>query len=211
MPKSPSSPPAPPWPWLVLVLAVLVWSGIRPKDGFIWLLEVAPVLIALPLLVLTWRRFPFTPLAYGLMAIHAMILMVDGHYTYAEMPLFNWLRDTLDLARNHYDRVGHIAQGFIPAMVAREILLRRSPLKPGKWLFFLTACICLAISAFYEMIEWWVAVASGDEAVAFLATQGDVWDTQWDMFLALLGALSSLILLGRWHDRQLARMTESPS
>lgn len=211
MPKSTPSTPAPPWPWLVLVLAVLVWSGIGPRDGFTWFLEVAPVLIALPLLSLTYHRFPFTPLAYGLMAIHAAILMVGGHYTYAEMPLFNWLRDTLDLARNHYDRVGHVAQGFIPAIVARELLLRRSPLEPGKWLFFLVTCACLAISAFYEMIEWWVAVASGDEAVAFLATQGDVWDTQWDMFLALLGALSSQLLLGRWHDRQLARMSETPS
>jgi putative membrane protein len=209
MPKSPPSTPAPPWPWLGLVLAVLVWSGIGPRDGFTWFLEVAPVLIALPLLALTYHRFPFTPLAYGLMAIHAAILMVGGHYTYAEMPLFNWLRDALDLARNHYDRVGHVAQGFIPAIVARELLLRRSPLEPGKWLFFLVTCACLAISAFYEMIEWWVAIASGDEAVAFLATQGDVWDTQWDMFLALLGALSSQLLLGRWHDRQLARLPES--
>ena len=191
---------------LVVVLAVLVWSGVAPKDRFTWFLEVAPVLIALPLLLATRRRFPFTPLAYALMAVHAVILMVGGHYTYAEMPLFNWLRDVLDLSRNHYDRLGHIAQGFIPAILAREILLRRSPLRPGKWLFFLVASVCLAISACYELIEWWVAVASGDEAVAFLATQGDVWDTQWDMFLALLGALSSLLLLSRWHDRQLLEL-----
>ncbi len=191
---------------LLLVLAVLVWSGIAPRDRYTWFLEVAPVLLALPLLIVTRQRFPFTPLAYHLIAIHAVILMVGGHYTYAEMPLFNWLRDTFDLARNHYDRIGHLAQGFIPAIVAREILLRRSPLVPGKWLFFLVVCVCLAISACYEMIEWWVAVGSGDEAVAFLATQGDVWDTQWDMFLALLGALSSLTLLGRWHDRQLATL-----
>jgi putative membrane protein len=131
--------------------------------------------------------------------------MVGGHYTYAEMPLFNWLRDALDLSRNHYDRVGHIAQGFVPAIVAREILLRRSPLQPGKWLFFLVTCVCLAISACYEFIEWWVALASGD-AVAFLATQGDVWDTQWDMFLALCGAIASQLLLRRWHDRQLAEL-----
>jgi len=191
---------------LVVVVIVLVWSGIAPKDRFTWFLEVAPVLIALPLLLATRRRFPFTPLAYALMAVHAVILMVGGHYTYAEMPLFNWLRDALDLSRNHYDRVGHIAQGFVPAIAAREILLRRSPLRPGKWLFFLVASVCLAISACYELIEWWVAVASGDEAVAFLATQGDVWDTQWDMFLALLGALSSLLLLSRWHDRQLLEL-----
>jgi putative membrane protein len=143
------------------------------------------------------------------MAFFGIILMVGGHYTYAEMPLFNWLRDTFELSRNHYDRVGHVFQGFVPALVAREILLRRSPLRPGKWLFFLVACVCLAISAFYEFIEWWVAVASGDDAVAFLATQGDVWDSQWDMFLALLGALSSQLLLGRLHDRQLSRLNES--
>lgn len=188
---------------LGLVLAVLAWSGWEPKDTFTWFLEVAPVLIGLPLLVLTHSRFPLTPLAYALLAIHAAILMVGGHYTYAEMPLFDWLRDALDLSRNHYDRVGHVAQGFIPAIVAREILLRRSPLQAGKWLFFLVSCVCLAISACYEFIEWWVALASGDEAVAFLATQGDVWDTQWDMFLALLGALASQVMLGRWHDRQL--------
>ena len=191
---------------LLGVLAVLVWSGIGPRDRFTWFLEVAPVLIVLPLLITTRQQFPFTPLAYHLIAIHAVILMVGGHYTYAEMPLFNWLRDVFELSRNHYDRIGHLAQGFIPAIVAREILLRRSPLVPGKWLFFLVICVCLAISAFYEMIEWWVAVGSGDEAVAFLATQGDVWDTQWDMFLALLGALSSLTLLSRWHDRQLATL-----
>ncbi|MDP2430695.1 MAG: DUF2238 domain-containing protein [Pseudomonadota bacterium] len=193
--------------WLLLVvLIVLVWSGIAPKDRLTWFLEVAPVLIALPLLLATHRRFPFTSLAYVLIAVHAVILMVGGHYTYAEMPLFNWLRDALELSRNHYDRLGHVAQGFIPAIVAREILLRRSPLLPGKWLFFLVTSVCLAISAFYEMIEWWVAVGSGDEAVAFLATQGDVWDTQWDMFLALLGALSSQLLLRRRHDRQLATL-----
>lgn len=191
--------------WLLLVvLLVLAWSGIAPRDRLTWFLEVAPVLIALPLLFATRRPFPFTPLAYALMTAHALILMVGAHYTYAEMPLFNWLRDSFDLARNHYDRLGHLAQGFIPAIVAREILLRRSPLRQGKWLFFLVTTVCLAISAFYEMIEWWVAVGSGDQAVAFLATQGDVWDTQWDMFLALLGALCSQLLLQHRHDRQLA-------
>lgn len=188
---------------LLVVAGVLAWSGWQPHDRFTWLLEVLPVLIGIPLLLLTGRGFPLTGMAYLLLALHAVILMVGGHYTYAEMPLFNWLRDALDLSRNHYDRVGHVAQGFFPAIVAREILIRKSPLKTGGWLFFLTTCVCLAISALYEMIEWWVAVASGDEAVAFLATQGDVWDTQWDMFLALLGALSSQLLLGRWHDRQL--------
>ena len=194
--------------WLLLTLVVLVWSGIAPKDRFTWFLEVAPVLIAVPLLLLTRRSFPLTPLPYGLLTLFGVILMIGGHYTYAEMPLFNWLRDSYGLSRNHYDRLGHIMQGFVPAIVTREILLRTSPLKPGKWLFFLTVTVCLAISAFYEMIEWWVAVGSGDEAVAFLATQGDVWDTQWDMFLALSGALTSQLLLGRRHDRQLADLNQ---
>jgi len=194
--------------WLLLTLLVLAWSGYQPKDTFTWLLEVAPVLIGLPLLLSTRRSFPLTPLAYGFLTLFGVILMIGGHYTYAEMPLFNWLRDTYDLSRNHYDRFGHIMQGFVPAIVTREILLRTSPLKPGKWLFALTISVCLAISAFYEMIEWWVAVGSGDEAVAFLATQGDVWDTQWDMFLALCGALSSQLLLARWHDRQLANLNQ---
>jgi putative membrane protein len=193
---------------LGLTLGVLAWSGIGPRDRFTWFLEVLPVLLALPLLLWTGPRFRFTDLAYGLMALHGVILMVGGHYTYAEMPLFNWLRDSFDLARNHYDRLGHVAQGFIPAIVAREILVRASPLRSGGWLFFLTTCVCLAFSAFYEMLEWWVAVASGDEAVAFLATQGDVWDTQWDMFLALLGAVCSQLLLGRWHDRQLGSLIQ---
>ncbi len=193
---------------LCLTLVVLAWSGYAPRDGYTWLLEVAPVLMALPILLFTYRRFPFTSLAYCLMTLHGIILMVGGHYTYAEMPLFNWLRDTFDLARNHYDRLGHLAQGFIPAIVAREVLIRTSPLRPGKWLFFLVTCFCLALSAFYELIEWRVAVTSGDQAVAFLATQGDVWDTQWDMFLALVGALASQLLLGRWHDRQLAGLNQ---
>ena len=133
-------------------------------------------------------------------------MMVGGHYTYAEMPLFNWLRDEFHLARNYYDRFGHVAQGFVPAIIAREILLRTSPLRPGKWLFFLVTCVCLAISAFYEFFEWWVALASGSDAVAFLATQGDVWDTQWDMFLALVGAIASQLLLCRIHDRAISRL-----
>ena len=188
---------------LCLVLGVLAWSGTAPRDRFTWLLEVAPVLLALPLLAFTARRFPLTPLAYVLIAVHAVILMVGGHYTYAEVPLFDTLRESYGWARNHYDRVGHFAQGFIPALVAREILLRASPLRPGRWLFFLVICFCLAFSAFYELIEWWVALASGEGATAFLGTQGDVWDTQWDMFLALLGAVSSQLLFARWHDRQL--------
>jgi putative membrane protein len=185
---------------------VSVWSAYRPHDWFTWVLEVFPVMIALPVLVLTYRRFPFSRLAYGLMLVHAVILLIGGHYTYAEMPLFSWLRDEFDLARNYYDRVGHVAQGFIPAIVAREILLRTSPLRPGKWLFFLVVCVCLALSAVYEFLEWWVALASGSDAVAFLATQGDVWDTQWDMFLATLGAIAAQAMLARRHDRSMEKV-----
>lgn len=158
------------------------------------------------MLALTYRRFRFTDLAYCLIALHAVILMVGGHYTYAEMPLFSWLRDAFDLGRNHYDRVGHVAQGFVPAIVAREILLRNLPLRPGAWLFFIVTCVVLAISAFYKLVEWWVAVASGSVAVAFLATQGDVWDTQWDMFLALFGAIAAQLLFSRIHDRELRKI-----
>lgn len=183
--------------------AVFVWSAIAPRDRFTWILEVLPVLVALPLLVVTWLRFPFSRLACFLMLVHAIILMVGAHYTYAEMPLFNWLRDAYGLDRNYYDRLGHIAQGFIPAIVSREILIRTSPLQPGKWLFFLVTCVCVAISAFYEILEWWVALASGSEAVAFLATQGDVWDTQWDMLLAFLGAVAAQLTLASLHDRSM--------
>lgn len=191
---------------LTMLGVASVWSAIQPHDRFTWYLEVFPVMIALPILLLTYKRFPFSRLAYGLMLVHAIILLIGGHYTYAEMPLFSWLRDVNGWDRNYYDRVGHVAQGFIPAIVAREILLRTSPLRPGKWLFFLVLCVALAISALYEMLEWWVAIASGSDAVAFLATQGDVWDTQWDMFLALLGALAALLLLSDWHDRSMRRL-----
>ena len=195
---------------LLAVLAlVFALSAIAPRDRFTWFLEVFPALIALPLLIITYPRFTFSRLAYGLMLIHAIILMVGGHYTYAEMPLFNWLRDSFELSRNHYDRLGHVAQGFIPAIVAREILLRTSPLQSGKWLFFVVTCVCLAISAVYEIVEWWVVLASGSDAVAFLATQGDVWDTQWDMFLALVGAVLAQLLLAGWHDRSMRRLNQS--
>jgi putative membrane protein len=190
----------------VLVTIFFIWSAIHPHDYFTWFLEVFPVLIAIPLLVMTHSKFPLTNLVYGLIAAHMLILLVGGHYTYAEMPLFSWLRDYYSWDRNYYDRLGHVAQGFVPAMIAREILLRTSPLRSGKWLFFIVVCICLAISAFYEFIEWWVALASGSDAVAFLATQGDVWDTQWDMFLAFLGAVSSQLLLTKMHMRQMRQM-----
>lgn len=188
------------------LLALLAISGVAPYDRFTWFLETVPVMVALPLLLLSYRGFPFTPLAYRLMFLFALVLIWGGHYTYAENPLFNWLRDEFHLARNYYDRLGHIMQGVTPAIIAREILLRRSPLRPGKWLFFLTCCVALAISACYEFIEWWVAVTSGEDAVAFLATQGDPWDTQWDMFLALCGAVTVQLLFARTHDHQLAAL-----
>ena len=190
--------------FLLTVLALIfIWSAIHPYDYFTWFLEVSPVIIALPILVFTYKKFPLTPLLYLLILLHAIILMVGGHYTYAEVPVFNWLRDTFDLSRNYYDRVGHFAQGFVPAMIAREILLRKNIVKKSGWLFFIVCCICLAISASYEFIEWWVAVASGEGADAFLGTQGDVWDTQWDMFIALIGAILAQILLSNRHDKQL--------
>jgi putative membrane protein len=188
------------------VLAVLVWSGAAPHDRFTWVMEVAPVLLAVPILLATGKRFPLTPLLYTLLAVHASILMVGGKYTYAEVPAGFWVSDLLGLARNHYDRLGHFAQGFVPAILAREILSRTSPLRGSRWLPFVAFAFCLAFSAFYELIEWWTAVATGDSATAFLGTQGDVWDTQWDMFLALIGAATALMTLSGVHDRQLAAL-----
>jgi len=195
---------------LALGIVLLVLSRIHAKDGYTWILEVAPAIVAAVVLVATYRRFPLTPLAYRLILLHACILMVGGHYTYAEVPLGFWVQRAFGLARNHYDRLGHFAQGFVPAIVAREILLRRTPLKRGGWTFFLVTCVCLAISAFYEFVEWWTAVASGEAATAFLGTQGDPWDTQWDMLWALIGAVSSQLLLARPHDRQLAVLGVGP-
>ena len=184
---------------------LLVLSGIAPKDRLTWFLEVAPILVAVPLLVATARRFAFTPLTYRLVFLHAIVLMVGGHYTYAEVPLGAWMQQAFDLARNDYDRIGHFFQGFVPALVVRELLLRQAGVRRGGWLFALVTATCLAISACYEFIEWWTAVAEGSAADAFLGTQGDVWDTQWDMFLALLGALASQLALARVQDRQLGR------
>lgn len=184
-------------------LATLVWSGIQPQDRLTWWLEVMPVLLAVPLLVATRARFPLTPLAYRLIFLHGLLLMVGGHYTYEKVPLGNWARNLMDLERNHYDRLGHFAQGFVPAIIAREVLLRRTPLVPGGWLFFITTAVCLAISASFEFVEWGAATLLGQSAEAYLATQGDVWDTQWDMLFALLGAATSQILLGGRHDREL--------
>jgi putative membrane protein len=195
---------------LVIGAACLVLSGIGAAEPGTWVLEVAPLFIAVPVLLATARRFPLTPLAYRLIFVHALILMVGGHYTYAKVPLGFWVQDALHLARNHYDRLGHFAQGFVPAIITREILIRRSPLRPGKWLAFLVTCVCLSVSACYEFIEWGAALLGGSSADAFLGTQGDVWDTQWDMFMALLGAIAAQLLLSRLHDRQLARLTTAP-
>jgi putative membrane protein len=195
---------------LAVGLALLVLSGIHPKDRFTWILEVAPIFAGVPILVATYRRFPLTPLAYRLLFLHALILMAGGHYTYAEVPLGFWVRDVLNLARNHYDRLGHFAQGFVPAILAREVLRRKVPLRPGGWLFFLVTCVCLAISAAYELIEWLAAVTTGSAAMAFLGTQGDVWDTQWDMFIALVGSLTAQLMLSRVHERHLSRLESPP-
>jgi putative membrane protein len=191
---------------LVLTAIALLVSGIAPRDRGTWVLEVAPVLIAAPLLIFTWKPFRLTPLAYRLVFLHALVLMLGGHYTYAHVPLGFWLQDVFDFARNPYDRIGHFIQGFVPAIIIREILLRRSPLRPGKWTFFLVSCVALAFSAVYEFVEWWVALLFGEGASAFLGTQGDEWDTQWDMFICLVGAITSLLALSRIHDRELARL-----
>src|SRR5215210_6223917 len=191
---------------LIAALVLLAVSRVGALEPGTWLLEIAPILIIAPILVLTARRFPLTPLVYRLLFVHALILMLGGHYTYAKVPLGFWVQDALGLARNHYDRLGHFAQGFVPAMLAREVLLRTSPLVRGRWLGFLVVCVCLAFSATYELIEWLAAVLGGSAADAFLGTQGDVWDTQWDMFMALVGAVSALPLLSPLHDRQLAEL-----
>jgi putative membrane protein len=194
---------------LAVVAGALILSAIGPRDRLTWWLEVAPVLIAAPVLILTARRFPLTPLLYVLIALHAMILILGGHYTYAHVPPGFWVQDLFDLSRNPYDRFGHFAQGFVPAMIAREILLRTSPLRRGGWLFFLVCCVVLAVSACYEFIEWWTALIGGGSAEAFLGMQGDVWDTQWDMFMALFGGITAQLTLGRLHDRELARLVEA--
>ncbi len=189
---------------LVIVLAVLTWSGIAPHDRFTWILEVAPALIALPILIFTYRRFRFTTLVYVLIAVHAMILMVGGKYTYAEVPLGFWMEHWFGFVRNNYDRIGHFAQGFVPAMVARELFIRTGAVRRSDWLPFIVVCFCLALSASYELVEWITAELTGTAADAFLGTQGDVWDTQWDMCFALIGAVTALLLLSRIHNRQLA-------
>lgn len=195
--------------WLGCFFATLLWSAIAPKDYFTWFLEVLPALIGIGLLAGTRKRFPLTPLCYLLILLHCIILMVGGHYTYAEVPLFDWLRDSFELQRNNYDKLGHFAQGFVPAIIAREIVIRKQVINFCRWQNFFIVCFCLAFSAFYELIEWWVAVLSGTGADAFLGTQGYLWDTQSDMLLALIGAISALALLGKWHDTQLRQIDNS--
>ena len=191
------------WLLAAIVLAALVVSGIAPHDRLTWMLEVIWVAVGLPLVAWRWGRFPLSRLLSWLLVGHALILIYGGAYTYALTPLGLWFQDTFELARNHYDRLGHFAQGFVPAILARELFLRCTPLKRGGWLFYLVVAAALSFSAFFELIEWWSALAWGGDADAFLATQGDVWDTQWDMFLALCGAIIAQLVLARVHDRQL--------
>ena len=195
--------------WLILFFTVFIWSAINPKDYFTWSLEVAPAIIGLIALSLTRNRFPLTPLCYSLILLHCWVLMVGGHYTYAEVPLFDTIKELLNQSRNNYDKVGHFMQGFVPAIICREILIRKKIIN-GKYLtHFFTVCFCLAFSAFYELIEWWVALLSDEGAEAFLGTQGYVWDTQSDMVWALLGAICALLLLSPYHDKQIDRIRKN--
>lgn len=191
------------WLWIGIFSAVLVWSGIGPKDFVTWCLEVAPAVLGALVLWVTRERFPLTPLVYGLILFHCVILMVGGHYTYAEVPLGDWVRELVDGSRNNYDKLGHLAQGFVPAMIARELMIRLHVFNSDRWRDFYIVSFCLGFSAFYELIEWWVALLSDEAAEAFLGTQGYAWDTQSDMGWALFGALAALLLLSRLHDRQL--------
>lgn len=195
------------WIWIVLFFGAMAWSGFHPKDRFTWVLEVFPAWIAFLVLAFTRKRFPLSALAYWLILVHAFILFVGGKYTYAEVPWFNWIKDVLHQGRNNYDKMGHFAQGFIPAIIIREILIRKQVVNGSSWLFFLTSSVCLAISALYELIEWAVAVSSGEGADAFLGTQGYVWDTQTDMLMALIGSIIAQVLLGRIHSAMLKRMS----
>ncbi|MGB5505933.1 MAG: DUF2238 domain-containing protein [Sulfurovum sp.] len=192
--------------WLSIFTPVLIWSAILPKDPFTWFLEVLPVFIGLFILLLTYKKYPLTPLLYTLILIHMIILMVGGHYTYAEVPLFEWVKEIFDHSRNNYDKVGHFAQGFIPAILAREIFIRKNIIQASKiWFNYIVLSVILAFSAFYELVEWWVALAVGEDAEAFLGTQGYVWDTQSDMGYALFGGVMALLLLSRLHNKQLTK------
>ena len=193
--------------WLSIFTGVLVWSGINPKDYFTWFLEVLPAMIGMLVLALTYQTFKLTPLVYFLILIHCIILMIGGHYTYAEVPLFDYINDASGLSRNNFDKVGHFAQGFVPAMIVREVIIRKQIIQDSLWQSFFIVSFCLAFSAFYELIEWWVALAVGEDAEAFLGTQGYIWDTQSDMGFALLGAILSLMILSKWHNNQLSRVS----
>jgi len=197
--------------WITVFAIVLVWSGIGPKDTATWMLEVAPAIAGAAILLATRQRFPLTQLAYGLILVHCVILMVGGHYTYAEVPVGDWFRELFDPPRNNYDKLGHLAQGFIPAIITREVVIRLEVFNSARWRNFFIVCFCLAVSAFYELVEWWVALYSDEAADAFLGTQGYIWDTQSDMLLALIGAVLALVLLGRAHDRQLAALNKTPA
>jgi len=190
---------------LFVVAIVLCWSGWRPYDRFTWWLEISPGLAGIILLLATYRRFQFTTLCYLLIALHICVLFVGRHYTYARVPAFDWLRPIFDWERNHYDRLGHFMQGFVPAIIAREIFVRCSLVNRKKWIPFFVVSVCLAISAFYELLEWWAALIGGSAADDFLGSQGDAWDTQADMALALTGALCALLLLSYFHDRALGK------
>lgn len=192
--------------WLSIFTGVLVWSGINPKDYFTWFLEVLPAMIGMLVLALTYQTFKLTPLVYFLILIHCIILMIGGHYTYAEVPLFDYVNDASGLSRNNFDKVGHFAQGFVPAMIVREVIIRKQIIQDSLWQSFFIVSFCLAFSAFYELIEWWMALAVGEDAEAFLGTQGYIWDTQSDMGFALLGAILSLMILSQWHNNQLSRL-----
>jgi putative membrane protein len=195
--------------WIAIFWTALLWSAVNPHDYFTWALEVAPAVAAFIILIATRKRFPLTRLSYQLILIHSIILMVGGHYTYAEVPLFDWVKDVLHQSRNNYDKLGHFAQGFIPAIIAREILIRKSVVRKGHWLSFIVLSVCLAVSALYELVEWWTAELSGAASEAFLGTQGYQWDTQSDMAFALVGAAVSLLLFSRVHDRQLGSMSSA--
>ena len=195
---------------LGLLVTAVVISGIAPEDRLTWLLEEAPVLLGIPFLILTFRRFRLTALSYRLVFLHALLLVVGSQYTFSRVPAGLWLQDALDLTRNHYDRVVHFVGGLAPALVAREVLLRRTRLRVDGWLFALVTFACLAGSAIYEILEWWAAELAGVQARAFLALQGDVWDTQWDMFLGLAGAIAGQLLFGRRQDRELAGLESGP-
>lgn len=193
--------------WIAIFMAVLIWSGIGPKDRVTWMLEVAPAVIGFIALAITYKRFPLTPLLYVLILIHSIILIVGGHYTYAEVPLFDGMKEWFSWERNNYDKLGHFVQGFVPVMIARELTIRLNVFNSAKWRTFFIISFCLGFSAFYELIEWWVALLSEQAAEAFLGTQGYVWDTQSDMWWCLLGAIIALVTLSKWHDKQLRQLS----